>query len=39
VKGRVQAYERLDGPAGSLVDEQLQAFLAGSHSPSRSPQA
>jgi putative ABC transport system ATP-binding protein len=39
VKGRVQAYQRLDGPGGSLVDEQLQAFLAGDHSSSRSPRA
>ena len=32
VKGRVQSYERLDGDAnGAIVDQRLQAFLAGSH--------
>ena len=34
VKGHVQAYERLDdAPDGSIVDQRLQAFLAGDHPP------
>jgi ABC-type methionine transport system ATPase subunit len=32
VKGQVQSYERLDGGAnGAIVDQRLQAFLAGGH--------
>jgi putative ABC transport system ATP-binding protein len=31
VKGRVQAYERLDAPGGAIADRRLQAFLAGDH--------
>jgi ABC-type methionine transport system ATPase subunit len=31
VRGEAQAHERLDGPAGTLTDARLQAFLAGSH--------
>jgi putative ABC transport system ATP-binding protein len=40
VKGSVQAYERLDDtPDGSIVDQRLQAFLAGDHPIGRSPGA
>jgi putative ABC transport system ATP-binding protein len=31
VRGKVQAYETLDGADGSLTDARLRAFLAGSH--------
>src|SRR5437870_5511374 len=40
VKGRVEAFESIDGPgAGAVVDARLQAFLAGERVPSAASDA
>ncbi len=40
VKGRVEAFESIDGPdAGAVADARLQAFLAGEGIPSAASDA